>query len=160
MQPVKVGGPPPPFEVSMSPQAMSQRPNPYQQMPYQPTHAYYDVSRENNGGSGGNGGSDPSQQHTMYLQTNQQAYVANGHPVYPGQTTLHHHHHHPVYQTYQGDYPHPYQNVGFANQPFAHHYNMRTAIARGMGNNDDLLKSNTTSELSVRLNIFFCHYLN
>jgi hypothetical protein len=149
MQPVKVGAPPPPqYEVSLPPQSIPQRPNPYQQVQYQPPHAYYDMSRDNNG-------ADPpppqqqqqqQQQHTMYLPTNQQAYVANGH-VYPQQPPVHHHQ---VF-SYQGEYQHHYPTMGFPNQPFPHHNYMRTAIARGTESNSDLLKSNTTSELSLSI---------
>jgi hypothetical protein len=87
----------------------------------------------------------------MYLQGNQQAYVYSIAQIYQPQRGPMHHHHQ-VY-SYQQEYQQHYPAM-FANQAFPMNYNMRTAIARGVSadnNNSDLLKSNTTSELSLNI---------
>ena len=140
---------PPPYEVSLPPQQMQARPNPYQQQhqpPVQYQPAYYDMSRESPAPP------PPQQQtpQTMYLQSNQQPFVANG-QVYQQQ---------PMQQVYSYQQEYQHYPTMFASQPFPVNYNMRTAIARGMNaENTDLLKQNTTNELSVRIFIYLFIYL-
>jgi hypothetical protein len=129
----------PAYEVSLPPQQMQARPNPYQQHQVQYQPAYYDMPRE----SPNPQQMPPQAQQTMYLQSNQTPFVANG-QVYQQQ---------PMQQvySYQQDYQH-YPTM-FASQPFPHAYNMRTAIARGMNSETtgDLLKQSTTNELSLNI---------
>ena len=125
----------PPYEVSLPPQQLQARPNPYQ-VQYQP--AYYDMSREN---------PVPQTQQTMYLQSNQQPFVTNG-QVYQQ----------PMQQVYSYQQEYQHYPTMFASQPFPVNYNMRTAIARGMNSESsgDLLKPNTTNELSVCIFLYVC----
>jgi len=136
--------PQPTYEVSMPPQQMPPRPNPYQQVQYQP--AYYDMPRETP-----NPNMQPQQQQqTMFLQSNQTPFLSNNQQVYQHQQPMQQ-----VY-SYQQEYQqqqHQHYPTMFASQPFPVNYNMRTAIARGLSSKStgDLLKQSTTNELSLNI---------